>query len=48
MREHIHESNLIEGFNSKTADDLSLIAWRFLLKENRIKAHKLLNKITAS
>lgn len=41
MLQHIRESNLIEGFNSRTADDLGLVAWRELLACSRITNHSI-------
>jgi len=36
MMEHIRESNLIEGVNSRKADQHSLEAWLWLIKQKKI------------
>lgn len=42
MKNHIHESNLIEGFNDEIADQLSLIAWERLKDYSLLSAHNIL------
>lgn len=49
MKRHIHESNLIEGYDDKRADQDSLDAWRWLNQYPRLDNHiieKLQKKIT--
>lgn len=36
MHDHIRESNLIEGINDQNEDKLSLYAWHWLEKQNKI------------
>lgn len=36
LSEHIHESNLIEGFDSQEADEQSIAAWQWLLEQDEI------------
>lgn len=36
MKKHIHESNLIEGFDDAHADELSMAAWKWLIKQPEI------------
>lgn len=43
MREHIHESNLIENVDDPAADDQSLIAWRYLSQQSKLDLDVLLD-----
>lgn len=36
IKEYIHESNLIEGYDNPEFDKQSLVAWRFLVKQDYI------------
>jgi len=36
MKEHIHESNLIEGYDDKAFDKQSMVAWNFLKKQDHL------------
>lgn len=50
MNNHIHQSNLIENINSKSADRQSMKAWVYLIKQDIIsqpallQLHKLITK----
>lgn len=39
MKQHIHESNLIEKIDNKASDDICLVAWELLRKSPRIREH---------
>lgn len=36
MEDHIHQSNLIEGYNNAQADELSIAAWEWLSAKTEI------------
>jgi Fic family protein len=36
MKQHIHESNLIEGYDNLEFDKQSMVAWRYLIKQDHL------------
>ena len=39
MKQHIHESNLIEGYDDAEFDKQSMLAWEYLIKHDRLSNH---------
>lgn len=44
MDQHIHHSNLIEGFDSERADRDSMTAWKWLIKQESL-SHGIIRKL---
>lgn len=39
MKDYFHQSNLIEGYDSKVADEQSAVAWDYLSEVNQLDDH---------